>query len=74
MGNVNQGKNHLMQKYRDSNGEIVEAVQVDGPTLLNTIEGEKCGVASDFVIILPNGKSVILNEETFNASFIKEGE
>lgn len=63
-----------MEKFIDSNGELVDAFQVDGPILLNTIEGEKCGVSSDFVVILPNGKSVILNEETFNASFIKQGE
>jgi hypothetical protein len=37
--------------------------------VLNTVNGEKCGSESDWVILLPQGKPAIIDNDNFIISF-----
>jgi hypothetical protein len=58
-----------MKRYRDTEGAIVFAYQVDGPIILNTVQGERCGSAGSYVVLLDEEKTAILPEQEFIASF-----
>ena len=61
----------MMELYQDSNGEQVYCIQLTGPTILNTVEGEKCAEETDWMVLLPNGKCAVVKNETFVQGFTK---
>lgn len=60
-----------MSAYRDSDGVIVDALELSAPTVINTINGERVGEAGQYLVSLPDGKLVILNADSFAAAFIR---
>jgi hypothetical protein len=58
-----------MKEYVDINGDVILAFQLQGPTLLNTIEGEKVGECGDWMLTLADGRTHILSDEIFINSF-----
>lgn len=60
-----------MQTYIDTEGASCQAFQLDGPTILNTAQGEHCGEAGQWAVYVPanGGRPVILDDATFAASF-----
>ncbi len=62
-----------MNLYQDTNGIQVDVFQLVGPSIINTINGEKVGEDGQYLIFLPNSKPEILTQEVFNASFTKVG-
>ena len=64
----------MNKKYSDSEGNIVECFQLNGPIVLTTVSGEKSGSENDWVILLPSNQVAILDNDNFIISFteIKE--
>lgn len=58
--------------YIDTEGTEVEAIQLSGPTVLNTINGERCAEIGDWMINVPNG-IVVLDNAAFTSSFVPKG-
>jgi len=59
-----------MQIFRDGNGLLFEAWQLEGPTCLNTVNGEICGEPGMWAVYRPfpedQGKPVLVRNEDFN--------
>lgn len=62
-----------MQTYIDREGVCVQAYQVNGPTVLNTVTGELCAALGQWVIVPPDGKIAVISHESFIVSFILVG-
>ena len=64
-----------MNIYRDSEGNTCEAFQLEGPMILDTVNGEQCGSITDWVIYIPanNGRAIFLSDAVFSASFTLVG-
>jgi len=60
--------------YSDSEGNIAECFQLSGPMILNTVAGEMCGRESDWVILLPQSKPAIIDNDNFVRSFTETTE
>lgn len=61
-----------MEKYIDPNGELCEAQQLTGPTILNTITGEVCGIEGQWMIRkLNTGEIAVMEDEQFKLSFVR---
>jgi len=58
-----------MKFYQDTEGSVIRAYSVDGPIILNTIHGEKCGEPGCYVIVMQDNKTAILSEQDFAVSF-----
>jgi hypothetical protein len=60
-----------MKTYQDSVGDTCQAQQLEGPTFLNTTEGECCGEAGQWVLYIPSnkGRPVLISNQSFLASF-----
>lgn len=58
-----------MKEYVDINGDAALAFQLQGPTILNTIEGEKVGECGEWIITLSDGRVYVMGDEIFNKSF-----
>lgn len=58
-----------MKEYVDINGDVALALQLQGPTILNTIEGEKVGESGEWMITLSDGRVYVMGDEIFNKSF-----
>lgn len=58
-----------MKTYQDSTGSLVQAFQVDGCCIVNTINGEVCASDTEWVVYLPTQKTVVFTNEAFQQSF-----
>lgn len=60
-----------MKTYQDINGETCQAVCLEGPTILNTINGEQCGEAGQWAVYVAanEGRPAILNGDQFASAF-----
>lgn len=61
----------MMELYQDSNGEQVYCYQLSGPTVLNTVQGEKCAESGEWVVLLSDGRCAVLSNEQFVQGFTK---
>ena len=59
--------------YVDKEGVEAEAFQLKGPTILNTVNGECVAEEGQWVVSLPAGGIVILDDSTFSISFSLKG-
>jgi hypothetical protein len=50
-------------------GVEVEATQVEGPTVILTIDGEVCAKACDWVVQALGGWPVVLDDEAFSIAY-----
>lgn len=60
-----------MDRYVDTEGAECEAMQLTGPTVLNTLSGEQCGEAGQWALYVPGKMPVLLEHDVFVASFTK---
>lgn len=60
-----------MDKYVDREGVECEAFQLNGPTVLNTLNGEQCGEAGQWALYAPGLKPVLIENDVFAESFTK---
>lgn len=58
-----------MKTYKDNMGSSVQAFQVDGCCIVNTINGEVCASDTEWVVYLPTQKTVVFTNEAFQQSF-----
>ena len=61
-----------MNHYRErSTGIEVEAQQLEGPTVLNTPQGEVCGEAGQWAVYAPanEGRPIVLAGAIFESAF-----
>jgi hypothetical protein len=60
-----------MDKYIDSEGVECEAFQLEGPTILNTLNGEQCGEAGQWALYATEKLPVFVENDIFLASFTR---
>lgn len=60
-----------MDTYIDTEGVECKAIQLTGPTILNTLEGERCGETGQWALYSGDLKPVLVDEKLFDASFTK---
>lgn len=58
-----------MNTYKDSEGTEVKAVQLSGPMVAETPQGEFCHKAGEWLVHLPDGRGVFFTNEAFVGSF-----
>jgi len=71
MGLGPAGEDHVIRTYIDVEGAACDAFQLEGPTILNTTDGERCGESGQWAIYVPanQGRPVILGDADFRAAF-----
>jgi hypothetical protein len=61
-----------MNKYIDPNGELCEAFCTEGPSIINTMNGETAAQPGDWIVRrVITGETLVFDNETFCKYFTK---